>query len=70
MPDRNTGEAYLKRWYFWATHSRIEPMIKAAKTIKRRWDGVLNGFDSHLTNALRGNEQFDTGREEPRPRLP
>jgi len=27
-------------------------MIKAAKTIKRHWDGVLNWFDSHLTNAL------------------
>jgi len=52
MPDRATGEAYLKRWYFWATHSRIEAMIKAAKTIKRHWEGVLNWFDSHLTNAL------------------
>lgn len=52
MPDRAAGEAYLKHWYFWATHSRIEPMIKAAKTIKRHWDGVLNWFDSHLTNAL------------------
>ena len=52
MPDRETGEAYLKKWYFWVTHSRLEPMIKAAKTIKRHWDGVLNWFDSHLTNAL------------------
>ncbi|NOY73621.1 MAG: transposase, partial [Gammaproteobacteria bacterium] len=52
MPDRNTGETYLKRWYFWATHSRIDPMIKAAKTIKRHWDGVLSWFNNHLTNAL------------------
>jgi len=52
LPDRETGEAYLKQWYFWATHSRIEPMIKVAKTIKRHWDGVLNWFDSHLTSAL------------------
>lgn len=52
LPDRETGEAYLKQWYFWATHSRIEPMIKVAKTIKRHWDGVLNWFGSHLTNAL------------------
>ena len=52
LPDRESGEAYLKQWYYWATHSRLEPMIKAAKTIKRHWDGVLSWFDSHLTNAL------------------
>ena len=51
-PDRKSGEAYLNRWYYWATHSRIAPMIKVAKTIKRHWDGVLSWFDSHLTNAL------------------
>ncbi|MFO7684492.1 MAG: transposase [Desulfobacterales bacterium] len=27
-PDQ--AEAYLKRWFFWATHSRLEPMIKVA----------------------------------------
>ena len=24
----------LNKWYFWATHSRLEPIIKAARTIK------------------------------------
>ena len=52
LPDRKSGESYLKRWYYWATHSRLEPMIEAARTIKRHWDGVLSWFDSHLTNAL------------------
>jgi len=52
MPDRETGLIYLKQWYFWATHSRIEAMIKVAKTIKQHWDGILNWFDSQLTNAL------------------
>ena len=31
----------LKEWYFWATHSRLEPIKKVAKTIKRHWDGIL-----------------------------
>jgi len=44
--------AYLKKWYFWATHSRLQPMIDAAKTIKRHWDGVLRWFDSKITNGL------------------
>ena len=52
QPNRETGEVFLKRWYFWATHSRLPPMIKAAKTIKQHWEGVLNWFDGHITNAI------------------
>lgn len=51
QPDRATGEAFLNRWYFWATHSRLAPMIKMAKTIKAHWEGVLNWFDSKLTTG-------------------
>ena len=46
------AEAMLKHWYFWATHSRIAPMIKAAKTIKKHWDGVLRWFTSRISNGL------------------
>lgn len=52
QPTRKAGEAFLKRWYFWATHSRLDPMIKAAKIIKKHWEGVLNWFDSLLTIGL------------------
>ena len=52
QPDRASGEAFLKRWYFWATHSRLEPMIKVARTIKAHWDGLLNWFESHLSTGL------------------
>ena len=48
---REMAEAYLKRWYFWATHSRLPSVIRVAKTIKRHWDGVLRHFESRLTNA-------------------
>ena len=27
--ERGVAEQYLKRWYFWATHSRLQPMIDA-----------------------------------------
>lgn len=47
-----TAEAYLKRWYFWATHSRMAPIIKVAHTIRDHWDGILRWFHSGLTNAL------------------
>ncbi len=44
--------AYLRKWYFWATHSRLDPMIEAARTIKRHWDGILRWFDSKVANGL------------------
>ena len=43
---------YLKRWYFWVTHSRLSPMIDAAYTIKRHWNGILRWFDSKIANGL------------------
>ena len=49
-PDQ--AEHFLKKWYFWATHSRIEPIKDAAYTIKRHWDGVLNWFKSRINNGI------------------
>jgi transposase len=46
------AEAFLKKWYFWATHSRLEPMIEAARTIKRHWHGVLRWFTSKINNGI------------------
>jgi transposase len=46
------AESFLKKWYFWATHSRLEPIKEAAYTIKRHWDGVLQWFKSDLTNGI------------------
>ena len=52
QPTREAAEAFLKKWYFWATHSRLPPMIEAAKTTKRHWDGILRWFDSKIANGL------------------
>ena len=49
---RERAEEFLKRWYFWATHSRLQPIIEAARTIKRHWDGVLRWFESGITNGV------------------
>lgn len=50
--DYASGEDYLKRWYFWATHSRIEPVIKVAKTIKKHWDGVMAWHSKPINNGI------------------
>ena len=46
------AEIYLKKWYFWATHSRLQPIIDVARTIKRHWDGILRWFQSGIANGL------------------
>jgi transposase len=43
---------YLNKWYFWATHSRLESIIKAAKTIKRHWNGVIHWYKSRINNGI------------------
>ncbi len=41
----------FKAWYFWATHSRLAPMIAAAKTLKRHLPNLLTYFTHWITNA-------------------
>jgi len=50
--NKEDFEKLLKKWYFWATHSRLEPMRNAAYTIKRHWDGVVKWFDSRINNGI------------------
>jgi transposase len=52
QPSREAAEAFLKKWYFWATHSRLKPVIEAARTMKRHWDGILRWFDSKIANGI------------------
>jgi transposase len=46
------AERFLNKWYFWATHSRLEPIKEAAYTIKRHWAGILRWFKSKINNGI------------------
>ena len=51
----NTFEEFkllLNKWYFWATHSKLKPIVKAAKTIKKHWDGILEWKKSQINNGI------------------
>ncbi len=48
---RGWGERHFKSWYFWATHSRLQPMIEAARTLKRHEAGLYCYFSHRITNA-------------------
>ena len=52
IEDPDAAEAYLKRWYFWATHSRLEPIKEVAYTIKRHWDGIIRYITSRVNNGI------------------
>jgi len=45
------GKRYWQEWYYWATHSRLKPVVKVAKMIKNHLSNVLTYFDHHITNA-------------------
>jgi transposase len=49
---QQSAEAFLKKWYFWATHSRLEPIKDAAYTMRRHWDGILRWFTSKINNGI------------------
>ena len=42
---------HWRHWYFWATHSRLPPVVKVARMIRDHLDNVLTYFDHRITNA-------------------
>lgn len=60
--SRTWAERFWKKWYFWATHCRLEPVKKAAKTLKDHLYGILNYVEYRITNAtVEGlNSQIET----------
>jgi len=49
---QKNAETYFKKWYFWATHSRLGPIIEAAKTLKVHISNIATYFKHGITNAL------------------
>lgn len=45
------AQRYWAEWYYWATHSRLPPVVKVAHMLHSHLDSVLTYFDHRLTNA-------------------
>jgi transposase len=43
--------AFFRQWYYWATHCRLAPMVKAAKALMRHLPNILTYFKLRITNA-------------------
>ena len=46
------ARGFFKRWYFAATHSRLAPIIKVAKTIQNHFEDVITYLKHRITNAF------------------
>lgn len=49
---RGAAETFFRKWYFWATHSRLKPIIGMAKTLKRHLPGMIAYLKHRITNAV------------------
>lgn len=46
------ARTFFKRWFWWATHSRLAPMIKVARMLQRHLENILTYLTHRITNAV------------------
>ncbi|MHB8544403.1 MAG: ISL3 family transposase [Leptospirales bacterium] len=51
LPSVREARTFWKRWFWWATHSRLKPMREVAHLIKRHLSNVLTYITHPITNA-------------------
>lgn len=52
LQNKEEAESYLAFWCDLAYDSGIFPFIKAAKTIKAHWSGIINYIESRINNGI------------------
>jgi transposase len=45
------AKRFFQDWYYWATHSRLQPIITVAKRIKKHFERILTYFRFRATNS-------------------
>ena len=43
---------FFNRWFFWATHSKLEPIIKVAYMLKNHFEGIITYIKHKITNSV------------------
>ncbi|MFA4944653.1 MAG: transposase [Lentisphaeria bacterium] len=61
-PTAEAAAAFFKKWHWWATHSRLAPMRRAAHTLKNHWRGIANAITAKITNACTEGLNSKTGK--------
>jgi transposase len=47
-----SARKFFKRWFGWASHSRLKPLIDVARMLKRHLDNILTYLRHPITNAV------------------
>jgi transposase len=50
--NRAQAKKFLDQWFWWATHSRMEPMRKFAWMVREHEEGILSYCEHPYTNAV------------------
>ena len=50
--DKDQAKGYMRFWCDYAVESGIQPFIKFVNLIKTHWFGIVNYFESRLTNGI------------------
>lgn len=43
---------FFKRWFYWATHSRLQPVVKVAQMLRRHLDNIVTYCRHPITNGV------------------
>ena len=43
---------YLNKWYYWATHSQLDPIKDVVTMIKKHWDGIVSWYTNKINNGI------------------
>jgi transposase len=49
--EPKVAETAIKKWLSWAVRSRLDPIKRFAKTVKKHWRGIIHYFESRLTSG-------------------
>lgn len=48
---KSSAKRFLKKWFWWATHSRLKPIRDFAWTMRRHEQDILNYFEMRIDNG-------------------
>ncbi|MEJ2612534.1 MAG: transposase [Candidatus Thiodiazotropha sp.] len=52
LPQADWAERHFDKWYSWAIRSRLEPIKKEARMIKKHLPNILNYFKHRISHAV------------------
>jgi transposase len=52
QPGEFTARAFFEKWHRWASRSRLQPIVKVGRMLKRHLDRIVTWFKHRISNAM------------------